>query len=150
MKTPQPRLGTFVTINGREYQANSHPVDGKVTIFAESAENPDPQLFDKDARTGQWVATVRTADCDEVMSVTTRAYWNGELCAVMGITADGDATLYHLGNNRAKSTSDGFRLLAPGTYARTVPVIELTNYHEFHADLLFDEWRHAALTATQR
>jgi hypothetical protein len=77
MKTPQPRMGTFVTIGGREYQANSHPVDGSVTIFATSAENPDPALFDKDTATGKWVATVHTADCDQIAAVTTRAYWKG-------------------------------------------------------------------------
>jgi hypothetical protein len=147
VKIPQPRLGTFVTIGGREYQANSDPVDGVVTIFATTPDNPDPRLFDKDTTTGHWVGDVRTADCETVMAVSTRASWKGELCAVMSITDDGEAVLYHLGNNRAKSADEGFRMLSPGTYARTVPVVELANYHEFQADLLFDEWRHTTFPA---
>jgi hypothetical protein len=144
---PQPRLGTFVTIGGREYQAISDPVDGMVTIFATTPDNPDPRLFDKDAATGHWVGTVRTADCDAVMAVSTRASWNGERCAVMSITDDGEAVVYHLGDNRAKSVAHGFRMISPGTYARTVPVVELTNYHEYQADLLFDEWRDTTFPA---
>jgi hypothetical protein len=147
MRMPQPRLGTFVTIGGREFPANSHPSGGEVTIFSNRPENPDPALFAKDPESGNWIATVRTEDCEFVMSVTTRATWKGEICSVMSITDDGEAVLYHLGNNRAKSVEDGFRPLQPGTYARTVPVGELDGYHEFQSDLLFDEWARTTFPA---
>lgn len=143
MGTPRPRLGTYVTIAGAEYPANSLPSGGSVTIYARGTDNPAPGRFTAGTEAGQWIAQVRTADCERVVSITTRAYWKGELCQVMSISDDGDAVLYHLGNNRAKSVADGFRPLEPGTYARTVPVTELDGYHEFQSDLLFDEWARA-------
>ena len=134
------RLGTYVTIGGAEYQANSHPAGGAVTIFARAGVNPAPDLLAAAPEPGLWVGDVRTADCDRVVSVTTRAYWRGELCQVMSVDPAGNAVLYHLGDNKAKSVNLGFRPLEPGTYARAVPVADLEGVHEFRSDLMFDEW----------
>jgi hypothetical protein len=140
MRPPQPRLGTFATIDGVEYPTNSLPADGMVTVFARARENPAPGLLTQGPEPGLWVADVRVEDCERVVSVTTRARWHGELCQVMSIDDRGDAVLYHLDNNRARTVADGFRPLEPGTYARTAPVTELKDYHEFHSDLLFGDW----------
>lgn len=139
MTAPQPRLGTYATVGGVEYEANSLPSGGTVTIFARAAANPAPDLLGPGPAPGLWAATVPTSSCSRLVSVTTRATWRGELCQVMSIN-DGQAVLFHLGDNRARSVSFGFRPLQPGTYAHTVPVAELESYHEFQADLLFNEW----------
>lgn len=143
MSPLRPRLGTYVTIGGVEYPADSHPAGGTVTIFARAPGNPAPDLLAAGPEPGLWVGDVRTADCERVVSVTTRAYWHGELCQVMSVDTAGNAVIYHLDGNKAKSATLGFRSLEPGTYARAVPVADLEGYHEFQSDLLFDEWARA-------
>lgn len=138
MRTPVPRLGTYVTVGGAEYEANAVPSGDTVTIFARAAANPAPDLLGPGPETGLWVVTLPTSSCERIVSVTTRATWRGELCQVMSIT-DGHAVVFHLGDNRARSVTYGFRPIVPGTYAHTVPVTELEGYHEVQTDLLFDE-----------
>jgi hypothetical protein len=146
MKPPQPRLGTYVTIQDREYQANSLPADGRVTIFSRDETNPDPALFSRDEQTGHWVASVATADCDSVMAVYTQADWKGaEECAVLSLTDDGEAVLYYLrhildNGRRTPVVENGFRPLEPGIYARTAPAVDVTRVVEHQYDLLFDDW----------
>jgi hypothetical protein len=134
-----PRLGTYATIAGVEYEADSLPADGSVTVFARAASNPAPLLLGPGPSPDLWVATVPTSSCERVYSVTTRASWRGEPCQVMSV-ADGYAVIYHVGDNRARAVSFGFRPLMPGTYAQAVPVSELEDYHEVRTDLLFEEW----------
>jgi hypothetical protein len=145
MKPPQPRLGTYVTIQDREYQANSLPADGRVTIFSRDETNPDPALFSRDEQTGHWVASVATADCDSVMAVYTQAVWNGEEdCALLSLTDDGEAALYHIRHLSSRwskpVTETGFRPLEPGVYARTASAGDLRRVVEHQYDLLFDDW----------
>ncbi|HET9142718.1 hypothetical protein [Actinophytocola sp.] len=147
MKPPQPRLGTYVTIQGREYQANSWPADGRVTIFSRDEANPDPDLFTRDEQTGHWVASVATADCDSVMAVYTEAVWKGaEECALLSLTDDGEAVLHHLRTilddilPGKPVTEAGFQQVEPGVYARIASAGDLRTVSECQYDLLFDEW----------
>lgn len=133
-----PRLGTYVTVGGAEYEADAVPAGPTVTIFARGPANPAPDLLGPGPAADLWTATLPTSSCERIVSVTTRATWRGELCQVMSI-ADGHAVLYHLGDNRARSVTYGFRPIMPGTYAQAVPVTELENYHEIQTDLLFGE-----------
>jgi hypothetical protein len=107
------------------------------TTPAGSMRTPRPRLgtYATVAGVDLLVESAPPEACDRLFSVTTRASWRGELCAVMAVADDRSAVLNHLGNNRAKSATDGFRPLVPGTYARTVHVTELDAYHEYQADL---------------
>ncbi|WP_143261755.1 hypothetical protein [Allokutzneria sp. NRRL B-24872] len=65
-------------------------------------------------------------------TLSTRAVWDGHLYAVKEIQ-DSAAVLHHLGNRSPKHRSaDRYRAWPLGEHARTVPLAELTTYHEHH------------------
>jgi len=148
MDIPQPRAGTFVTLRGREYRAAWQPIDGTVWIITAASYSPAAESFDEDSRLERQVANVATADCDQMVSVRTRAYWAGHLYAVAAITDDGEASLRPLGDNRSKTAVGGARIIKPADFAYKVPIVELSNYHEIHSDLLFEEWRRTVFPGT--
>jgi hypothetical protein len=145
MSHPRPRSGIFATVNGFEYEADSYPENGRVTLFSRAAENPDAALFQRDATTDAWLATIETSRCDRLVEVTTRADYRGLLCQVVDIAPDGATGLYYLGDEKARAAETGFVQIDPGTWAKTVHVHDLQSYREHHADLLFDEWKSAAV-----
>lgn len=138
MSYQRPRSGVLATVNGRDYQADSYPREGAVTLFSPEAENPDPRLFGP--RNGMWVALVPLAQCDRLAEVTTVADYRGHACQVVSIAEDGTTGLYYLGGDMAAMPRDGFVQIDPGTWAKTVHVTELARYREVHRDLLFDAW----------
>jgi hypothetical protein len=145
MTYPRPRSGIFATVNGIEYEANSYPQEGQVTLFARGEHNPDPALFQWNAAFNAWLATIATSRCDRLVEVTSRADYQGLICQVISIAPDGATGLYYLGDEKAKAAEAGFVQTDPGTWAKTVTVHDLHRYREHHSDLLFDQWRRDSL-----
>ncbi|GAB2980733.1 hypothetical protein LWP59_00890 [Amycolatopsis acidiphila] len=134
----RPRSGVIATVDGRDFQADSYPREGVVTLFSREAENPDPTHFAPG--NGLWLATVPLARCDRLAEVTSVAEYRGHTCQVVGIDEDGTTGLYYLGDDMAAMPRDGFVQVDPGTWAKTVHIGELARYRELHRDLLFDAW----------
>jgi hypothetical protein len=138
MSFQRPRSGVVATIDGREYQANSYPHEGVVTLYSREAENPDPAVFS--SHEGLWLATVPVGHCDRLAEVTTVADYRGHTCQVVSIDEDGTTGLYYLGDDMAAMPRDGFVQVDAGTWAKTAHIGELARYRELHRDLLFDSW----------
>lgn len=146
MNRQQPRCGILVTVTvaGREYTADSYPLEGSVTLRSVEPDNPDAELFRWDNATGGWLAVVPLARCDRVAEVTTVADFRGHTCQVLWIGADANAGLFCVGGDATVLLRDGFAQVDAGTWAKTVAVDELVRYREQHRDLLFTEWSGSA------
>jgi hypothetical protein len=137
MTGQRPRSGYVAVVDRREYTAESAPDGGVVTLVSDAERNPDPALFERDARSGQWRAEVLVEQCDRLDEVTTKAQYRGYECQVVAIEQDGSVGLYYLGPDKAKAARDGFVQTEPGVWARTVNVHEVARLWEHHTDLLF-------------
>jgi hypothetical protein len=144
MTGQRPRTGIFAEIGGREYEVNSYPHQGMVTLYSRAPQNPDPALFQWNGSFGAWLATVPVQRCDRLAEVTTVADHLGHPCQVISIGADGATGLYYLGEDMAALPRDGFVQIDAGTWAKTVSIHELARYRELHRDLLFDAWARTA------
>ncbi|MTD57780.1 hypothetical protein [Amycolatopsis pithecellobii] len=145
MSYRRPRSGIIATIDGREYEANSYPREGALTLVSRETENPDPTLFVE--QDGQWLGTVPVARCERLAEVTTVADHLGHTCQVISIAEDGTTGLYYLGDDMAAMPRDGFVQTDAGTWAKTVHIGELMRYRELHRDLLFDAWVRGGATS---
>ncbi|GLZ37491.1 hypothetical protein [Actinokineospora sp. NBRC 105648] len=134
MTYQRPRNATVALVDGREFEATR---SGDVVTLHAVTDPHDPRFTG--TPTG-WEAQVALTDCERLDEVTTRADHLGHECLVVGIAADGSTGLYYLGPDKTKAAADGFVQIDPGTWAKNVPVHELTRLREHHADLLFPEW----------
>ena len=142
MTMQRPRLGIYATVGGVEYQADSYPRDGQVTLVAR--EDPGSDVFSWNGAANAWLATVPASYCERLAEVTSLADYRGHVCQVISIDPDGSVGLHYLGDEKAAVVRDGFVQVDAGTWAATVTVFDISRYRERHTDLLFDEWKAAA------
>lgn len=146
----RPRSGIFCTVGGVEYPCVSYPADSHVTLYSETDENPDPELFQ---RTGNvWTAEVATADCERLVEVTSQIQYqhrnSSYLCQITAISPDGLVGLRYIEGHKSKAAELGFVQTDPGTWAKTVHINAaeewgkpaLHSYAERHDDLLYRDW----------
>ncbi|PPK67979.1 hypothetical protein V5P93_007325 [Actinokineospora auranticolor] len=135
MTHQRPRTGLYALLDGREYAAGQ-PENGQVALH--SAVDPQDTRFK--AGSSGWRAVVPVDACERLDEVTTRANHLGHECLVVGITPEGSVGLYYVGPDKTRATADGFVQIDPGTWAKNVPIHEITRFREHHVDLLFPEW----------
>jgi hypothetical protein len=138
-----PNNRNWAVLNGVTYGATLHSVAQTVEL-AFHGETPPDERFTFNERFDVWTLTVPMAECEQLYTASSRAFYQGHLCQVIAIGADGNALLYYLEGNRGEAERLGFEQVDPGTHARTVPVNELHGYYEERRDLLFDGWREQA------
>jgi hypothetical protein len=125
MTYTRPRSGVYATVDGVEYLCNDYPQDDQVLLISHDPEN---------------LANVHIDQCERLADVTTRADYLGHRCQVVSIAPNGDVGLYFLGDDKSAARKDGFVQVDPGTWAKTVNIYDLQNFHEHHADLLYERW----------
>lgn len=127
-------------LDGVTYPATVYP-DQTVQLAHKSEQPPRDDRFSYDEQFTMWSVRLPMADCEQVYSVSSRARYQGHLCQVIAIDAEGNALLYYLEGDRGTAEELGFEQVDPGTHAKTVPVSELHGYYEERRDLKFKQWR---------
>lgn len=137
----RPRSGVFVRYEGHEYEAESYPAGGVVTLISTDSDNPDPAVFQRDEESEHWSGDVLTAECERIDEVVTMARYHGHDCTVVAVEPHGAVGLRYVGKDKTRLIERGFVQIEGGVLAKTVNIFELGGMFERHTDLLFDEWR---------
>ncbi|WP_020668855.1 hypothetical protein [Amycolatopsis nigrescens] len=115
--------------------------DAFVSLNSWQKDNPDPELYQWDEESSQWLGQVPVDRCERVYSVHVYAKYRGHSVLVDKVNDAGMATTLYAEWDGAWATENGFLQESKYEYYKTVPVTELLDYYEKQDDLLFTRWR---------
>jgi hypothetical protein len=137
MTIQRPRSGIFATVQGQEYEANSYPYEGRLTLVHRGEEAPASELFSWNEAFSAWLAVVPVENCETLVEITTNTTYLGMPCRIVAIDADGSVGLYYAGDEKSEAQKRGFTQIDVGTWAKTISIFDLSRYYEYRYDLLF-------------
>lgn len=144
MKYTGPRLGTFATYRGREYESAPIFPDGNVMIGAKTPDNPDPALFQWNDGWDAWTAMVPAAEIDRLYHAIAYAKYQGHRVSINSVDESGAAHIAYADDNGAWAGENGFTQVNKYEYEKTVSAYELYDVYEKQNDELFWRWRAAS------